>query len=322
MQAPSPPPAPDPAATAAAQAKANKETAVAQANMNRINQITPQGRVTYKQIGTNEDGTPQYESTQEYSPEEMAIYQAGTRARQNLSNIAVSQSARIGDLLNRPFDLNSESEARFNDLARKRLDPLWQEKQGQFDQQMANRGISLGSDAYTRAQKDFDQGRNDAYNSMFLNSRSMANQEAIAQRNQPLNEISALMSGSQVSSPNFVGVPQVGVANTDVAGIYDRAYQNNLNAWNMQNNNNNAMMGGIFGLAGTAARFIPWSDRRLKKNIKRIGYADNGLPIYSFTYIWGGPVQLGFMAQDVEKVAPEAVVEVNGFKAVDYERAA
>lgn len=44
---PSAPPAPDPAATAAAQAAANRDTALTQAGINRVNQVTPTGSQTW-----------------------------------------------------------------------------------------------------------------------------------------------------------------------------------------------------------------------------------------------------------------------------------
>jgi len=58
------------------------------------------------------------------------------------------------------------------------------------------------------------------------------------------------------------------------------------------------------------------SDRRLKTNIKQEGEA-YGLPVYSFRYVWGED-SIGFMADEVEKVYPEAVSEVGGYKMVDY----
>jgi hypothetical protein len=67
-----------------------------------------------------------------------------------------------------------------------------------------------------------------------------------------------------------------------------------------------------------------WSDRRLKHDIKRIGKTDGGLPIYSFKYKGDDSEQthVGFMADEVEKVNPDAVnTEPSGYKSVDYERA-
>jgi hypothetical protein len=67
-----------------------------------------------------------------------------------------------------------------------------------------------------------------------------------------------------------------------------------------------------------------WSDRRLKHDIKRIGKTDDGLPIYSFKYKGDDSEQthVGFMADEVEKVNPDAVnTEPSGYKSVDYDRA-
>lgn len=67
-----------------------------------------------------------------------------------------------------------------------------------------------------------------------------------------------------------------------------------------------------------------WSDRRLKHDIKRIGKTDDGLPIYSFKYKGDDSEQthIGFMADEVEKVNPDAVnTEPSGYKSVDYDRA-
>ena len=67
-----------------------------------------------------------------------------------------------------------------------------------------------------------------------------------------------------------------------------------------------------------------FSDRRLKEDIKRIGKSDEGLPIYSFKYKGDENHQthVGFMADEVEKVKPEAVgLHPSGYKTVDYEKA-
>jgi soluble lytic murein transglycosylase-like protein len=68
-----------------------------------------------------------------------------------------------------------------------------------------------------------------------------------------------------------------------------------------------------------------FSDRRLKHDIKKIGEADNGLPIYTFKYKGDEHHQthVGFMADEVEKKNPDAVgLDPSGYKTVDYEKAA
>lgn len=74
---------------------------------------------------------------------------------------------------------------------------------------------------------------------------------------------------------------------------------------------------------GVASSLYKLSDRRLKMDIKCIGQADNGLPIYTFRYL-NDPkreLQMGFMAQDVQKARPDAVANIAGILHVDYEKA-
>ena len=66
-----------------------------------------------------------------------------------------------------------------------------------------------------------------------------------------------------------------------------------------------------------------FSDRRLKHDIQRIGESDEGLPIYKYKYK-GDPneqTHIGYMADEVEQVHPEAVGESQGYKTVDYDKA-
>ncbi|WP_427351162.1 tail fiber domain-containing protein [Erwinia amylovora] len=78
------------------------------------------------------------------------------------------------------------------------------------------------------------------------------------------------------------------------------------------------LLGGLFGLGAAG---IMASDRRVKKDINKVGETDGGQNIYSFRYKSGGPMQLGLMAQEVEKDDPGAVVEIGGIKHVNYPRA-
>ena len=63
------------------------------------------------------------------------------------------------------------------------------------------------------------------------------------------------------------------------------------------------------------------SDERWKKDISRVGTADNDLPIYMYHFkdeSPTAPMHVGLMAQDVEQFRPSAVTEVAGWKFVDY----
>lgn len=64
------------------------------------------------------------------------------------------------------------------------------------------------------------------------------------------------------------------------------------------------------------------SDRRYKTDITQIATAKNGLPIYRFRYLGSRDFTIGFMADEVEKVIPDAVfTNPDGVKYVDYARA-
>lgn len=249
---PAPPPAPDPVATAAAQTASNKATAITSYGLNATDQVTPYGNLSYSQGTPWSDGTPHYTATQTLSPEQQNLYNLGTQTQSNLGNIGVEQSDKIRGILNTPYDINASINNQQSDIAAKLLDPQWQQRQSALETQLANQGVQQGSEAYTNAQRDFGMQRDNSYNSALLASRGQAATEALAQRNQPLNEITALMSNSQVQQPNFTGTPQSQVANTDVAGITNNAFQNNFANYNAQMQQKNAMYGALGSAAGTA----------------------------------------------------------------------
>ena len=74
------------------------------------------------------------------------------------------------------------------------------------------------------------------------------------------------------------------------------------------------------GLGMTVGESIA-SDIRIKENISQVGLLDNGLPVYLFNYKGNKTPQIGLMAQDVEKVNKDAVVEIDGIKRVYYGKA-
>lgn len=322
--APSPP---NPSQVAAGQTASNISTAIGQQRLNAINQVGPQGSLTYSQTGTYkytdpESGKtyelPQLTQTTSLSPEQQAIFQTGQRTQQNLANVAQEQSGRLSGLLAQPFSLSNEAtEARLMELGRSRLDPLLAQRRQSAETDLVNRGIRPGSTAYDRAIGNVNQAETDAYNQLLLQGRGQAVQEALMQRTQPLNELLALSGQGQIQTPQFASTPQTGLAGTDVAGITQAGYANQLGAYNQ----NQQMLGGLFS-AGANLLPLMLSDRRAKRNIKRVGTLDNGLGVYLYTYVHGGPPQIGVMADEVEGVHPEAVVMgPDGYKRVDYERA-
>ena len=157
--------------------------------------------------------------------------------------------------------------------------------------------------------------------------RNQYMQEAYQQRNQPINEITSLMSGSQVQSPNWMNTPQSQIPTTDFAGIMANNFAQQSQNYQSANQNWQSVMGGLLGMGGKLGSAMI-SDRRAKKNIEKIGSvfaaAPDGeskeLPIYEWEYkgkLADGQKHTGPMAQDVEKIDRSAVGEVGGVKTID-----
>lgn len=260
MDSPTPPPAPDPVATAKAQGDMNQNTATTQQLLNMTNQVTPDGSLTYNQSGTNTftgaDGktysVPQFTATQTLSPAQQALKALTDQTKSNIGKIGVDQSAKIGGILGTNVNLNNDAvESRLLDLGTKRLNPQFARDEESLRTRLANSGIRAGSDAWNAEMQRFGQTKNDAMNSLLLSGRGQSVNEILTERNQPLNEISALMSGSAVSQPNFTNTPQTNVAGVDYAGMVQNNYNAANDRYKADVSQKNAMMGGLFGLGGT-----------------------------------------------------------------------
>ncbi|ANL02702.1 putative peptidase_S74 domain-containing structural protein [Rhizobium phage RHEph18] len=326
---PKAPKAPDPKETAAAQTGTNVTTALANAQLGNVNQYGPDGSVVYSTSGSKSftDPTtgatyniPQYTQTTTLSPEQQAIKAQTDAASLNLGTIANQQSNFLKDYLAKPVNLDTQAtEARTMELANQRLAPVIAQRDEDLRTRLANQGIKAGSEAYDREVNNFNQGTNDAYNQLILNGHQQAVQDILTQRNQPLNEISALMSGSQVGMPQFgAGTNQPSLPTVDYSGLVEQNYQNQLGAYNTQMQQSNSLIGGLFGLGG---KLIGLSDERAKTDIKKVGEL-SGHKLYSYKYKKGrgdGKHHVGVMAQEVEKKRPDAVsTRADGLKQVDY----
>jgi len=110
-------------------------------------------------------------------------------------------------------------------------------------------GIAMGNAAATQ-EANSDVTRFDAANT----SRNLAMQEDLTLRNQPINEIIALMSGSQIRDPSFVTPSTAQIPTTDYAGIQNASdvraqqrYGQELGLWS-------DIVAGTLGAGASAAR--------------------------------------------------------------------
>lgn len=120
--------------------------------------------------------------------------------------------------------------------------------------------------------------------------------------------------------PGYSGTSQSAASPADIAGLYNNQYQSKLAGYNAQQSSSNNMMSGLFGLGSSAMMGYMMSDRRAKRDIRRIGTWANGLGVYTYRYMWEkGARHLGFMADEVRRIAPAAVVRfADGYDRVSY----
>lgn len=335
---PSPPSPPDPIAVSNAQSAANIASATAQQKLNMVNSTTPQGTVNYTADGSAPSG---YASTTTYSPPEQALFDKSTGLQSGALDTAGTALAHanssLGSNLTPPtlgtsagFD-QAASDATYNQAA-SRLNPQWQRAQSQKENQLANQGLNVNDEAYTNAMQDFNFAKNDAYtsanNQATVTGANLGLQQggfdnAAAQQgftntayaqNQPIDQFSALLGLGQVATPTGVGYTPSSIAPTDVTGAYALNTQAQQAAYQSKSQNYQATLGGLFNLGSAAIM----SDRRLKRDVRKVGVRPDGLLLYAFKYLWSEVEHIGVMAQDVLRVKPWAVHNIGGWLAVDY----
>lgn len=323
------PKAPNPYKVAGAQTESNLSTAMAQSLMNQVNQVTPYGNLTYSQSGTSSyyDPTlkrtvqiPRWTATTELTPEQRGLLDQEQKFDKLYNDIALRQTGAIGEHLSQPFKYDmgdyeqwaGDMYGRINNDANARNTDL-------LEQRLKNQGLSPGSAAYDDAMRNLTYSQDRARNSFMLDAYDTGFNQALTERNQPINEISALMNGGSVQQPQFVNTPQTGVNGTDIAGLIQNNYA-------QQNANYQAKLGGIAGLGAAVAGGWAMSDKRAKTDIKKVGKLNDGTGIYAYRYkpgMGGGMMQLGVMAQEAAKKHPRAVARgADGYKRVNYGRIA
>jgi hypothetical protein len=219
--------------------------------VNQTNQVTPDGNLTYAQTGTNSfvdsNGktitVPQFTATTTLSPQQQQIKNESDAASLNLGKLANQQSAALGTQLSEPFSYTtSDAENYAYNLGKERLDPKFTQDKDTLRTQLIASGLRPGTEAYDQQMAQFGQTENDAYDQLALGAQQQGYNQALTTYNEPLNAISALMSGSQVQNPTFTSTPTANVAGVDYTGLVNTNYQQQVQAAN-------AKMGGLFGLA-------------------------------------------------------------------------
>jgi hypothetical protein len=337
---PSPPATPDYTGAANATAAGNLEAARAAAAANRVNQYTPYGNLVYSHDASQGEDNG-WSATQTLSPAQQSILDSTNQLNNGLMSTANTGLNYANNVLSKPgVDTSQLPQVGINpgqsyqDAMMARLQPQIDRENAQSDAQLANQGITQGSEAYNNAKTLLGQQHNDLLNNATVqgfNTGMTANQNAFQQQAynqmQPINVINALRTGSQVQNPSFVSVPQQATtAGADLLGATQAGYNAQLGNYNAQQASSTNGLNGMLGLANTGIAAYGaglFSDRRLKQNIERIGKLDNGLTLYRFQYVpesnLGSANHIGVMSDEVKEIMPSAVsTHDSGYEMVDY----
>lgn len=129
--------------------------------------------------------------------------------------------------------------------------------QAQAAAQMSNQALSQNQQTALSQFQANNAAQNQRYNQMLQAAQfgNTADQQEFQRQlglyNMPLNQVSALMSGSQVATPQFQGYQGAGVTAAPVFQAGQAQYGAAMDQYNADQAANNALMGGIFGLGGS-----------------------------------------------------------------------
>lgn len=272
----SPPPPPDPNVVSDAQIKTNKDTAAYNNAVTHGNTTTPLGSQTYTGHRDPTTGAMVYDQSVTLAPDQQKLLDMQNANALHEGGMASSMLDRAGTSMNGAMPTSSYS---WDDLTKARqqvqdalyhrettyLDPQYAKSGEALDSKLANSGIVQGSDAWKAAMQNYGMDKSRDYGNardssiigssgeMAANANTAGEQlkQALALRNEPLNEYNALKAGSQVNIPQFSNAQNSPVANTDVGSNYWNAYNGATNNYNAGQQSSNAMLGGLMGLGGT-----------------------------------------------------------------------
>jgi hypothetical protein len=248
-----------------------QQAATAMGQSARTNQTNAQGSLTYNQNGVDAQGNPTYSQDVKLN----APYQA------NLNQALGNQSTALGNLTsynqglpdaykNVPGlygnagsqqALAQQQQDAMYDQQKRYLDPQYDLQSKQLQAQLANQGVTYGTDAYNNAMTQFGSQQNQAYGAARDSAINSGNQYANTLFNQNLAAHNAGMADITSQGSNYLGqsnnalngvVQNPTFAQTPAATNYLGAAQlqgnANLNQYNAKIGNTNNLTNGLTGI--------------------------------------------------------------------------
>ena len=288
MSKPKAPTPPSPTETAKAQTNATIDAYNATNAGGMVNQRGPDGSLTYNQVGSYTDPStgkliPRYEAVTQLSDTAQQRFDTTNAAQQNMASIAKLLSGQIESTAGQPVSYDNLPELAGSggyeatrkateDAINSRLNPQMARARESELTRLTQRGIRPGSEAYDRAMRNVGETENDARMQTVLaggqeQSRmagldSAARAQLLGERtsaaNEPINRLSALLSGSQVSKPQYQTYQPGQIATTDVSSLINQGYNQQQQNYQTKMQQQNAMYGGLAGLGGSAITGNLW----------------------------------------------------------------
>lgn len=301
------PPAPDYTGAANAQASASKEINTQQTFANRPELSTPWGTQSWTPSQTTDPATGQsvtkWASSISLSPQQQEALDSQMAVQTGRSQAAEQMLGRATDALGQPLNYDGISQGadriqaptadsrdwrgQAQEAALGFNKPLQAERRSALEGQLANMGLSRGSEAWNSEMRRlsdqetrdnlqvFDTARQEAQlignqaaqrQSMDVQAGGFNQQlrqqeiaEMLAQRGQPLNELNALLTGQQVQTPQMPTFNTAGKSETpQLLTAAQNQYSAALDATNASNAGFGNLLGGVASLGGAAMGAGGW----------------------------------------------------------------
>jgi hypothetical protein len=215
--------------------------------------------------------------TQKFSPEQQALFDKSNQTKGLLGDLGIQGATALQGVIGKQLDLSGapampgsydQTRQSVIDAMMGRANEDYSQQTDQANSDLIAAGIRPGTKAYADRMQQIERSRNDARNQAEISGGNAASQafsmdsqrrqqgisEILAQRQTPLNEINALMSGSQVSNPFAMpnASQNANMAPAPVFGAAQAQGQADMNMYNAQAGAANSTQSGLMGLGGSA----------------------------------------------------------------------
>lgn len=254
---PTPPAVTDPNLTATNQQALNTTAGQQSQAGSMVNQNNPYGSLTYSQTGTNANGTPIYTANQSLTSAQQGLLNtqqgtqqtAGTQAGNLLSGAGYGNTSAADALGNATSGLTGQAMQQETSY----LQPYFSQQTNSLDAQLKNQGFNPGEPAYDNAMRGLQNNQGNTVTGFLANIEPQMYQQAQSTYTLPAQLAESL---GQFATPgsvaqNLTQTPNLTIQPANLIGATANAQQAQQQTYQDQLNQNNAMLGGLFGIGSS-----------------------------------------------------------------------